>query len=75
MDSEARSAAIKRRWTTRRRRKPLDGVHAVPRAVIEFVPGDENGRQAYFWIGDDNSAYATIDARTLARWVEGLRDD
>lgn len=68
------TAATLRRWTTRRRRKPLEGV-AAPRAVIEFVPGAENGQRAYLWIGNDNGCYATIDARDLARWVEGLRSD
>ncbi len=65
--------AIMRGWITRRRRQRLEG--AAPRTVIEFVPGAENGQRAYFWIGNENKHYATIDARELASWMETLRRD
>jgi hypothetical protein len=61
---------VRRLWKTDRKQteNPDNG------AVVEFVPGNRLGERAYFWFGDPKGHCATtIDARALARLVDGVR--
>ena len=43
-------------------------------AKVEFVPGNRLGERAYFWFGDDKDNHVlTMDARALAKLVDGAR--
>ena len=42
--------------------------------VAAFVPGNRLGERAYFWFGDDKGNHVlTMDARELAKLVDGAR--
>lgn len=42
--------------------------------TVCFVPGNRLGERAYFWFGDKRGDHVvTIDARALAKLVDGAR--
>jgi hypothetical protein len=58
------------KWTLNRRRTSI----GIGQASIQFVPGDESGRRAYFWIGDrDDKHVGNIDALRFAAWLDDIR--